>query len=539
MVLTMPFMAFTTKQSGQLTESKSTSGNYSSVRSNRSSSSFSDTLQKASNRTRNTDIAVHDAVDTVKRNEINYSDDKCSEIKENNSTAQDISNKTGKEKISATVGQEQQKSTKTSDDWQDKLGLLLQMLGFTFQSDNQNTGLDGLNPTNAGVLTEVTGQESPLTYLKTLLSSFDGNHSDVLTQDALKVLQGLVQALEQGSGQESTQNSGLKNVLNNLIVQIQSMGGSAKISPQEFINRLDEAIKKALAGTEDSAHALSNISSNTNENNAVSNLNNANKPQGDNQGLSQHLQMKNESGKQQSVEINNTVDVDANADNKDIKSHSSGHQVSMGSDNGEKSSESKASSVGSNTANHVYKTSETQNQIAARQYFALELKQNAGLENVNKTEQTQLPRMAQNIFSQIVQKAKLINEPGLSEMSIQLKPNFLGKLNLNISVENGTVTAKFDAENHQVKAIIEANLNTLRDALSNQGVKVDQLVVNVGSEKNYSGFQGRENQNTSPNLSRKNSNTLAVNDSFEYGLSGDAKASVIADYYGSNVNLTA
>ncbi len=104
----------------------------------------------------------------------------------------------------------------------------------------------------------------------------------------------------------------------------------------------------------------------------------------------------------------------------------------------------------------------------------------------------QLFKMGQVILGQIAQKIKLVISPGVTEMKIQLKPEFLGKLHLSVSSESGLITAEFKAESYHVKGLIEANLSTLKDALAEQGIKVDQLVVNVGTEKDYSGFRERE-----------------------------------------------
>ena len=56
-----------------------------------------------------------------------------------------------------------------------------------------------------------------------------------------------------------------------------------------------------------------------------------------------------------------------------------------------------------------------------------------------------------------------------SEMVIDLKPDHLGKLALKIATERGIVVAKFIAENEQVKAALESNMNMLKESLEKQG----------------------------------------------------------------------
>ncbi|NLC08045.1 MAG: flagellar hook-length control protein FliK [Syntrophomonadaceae bacterium] len=86
----------------------------------------------------------------------------------------------------------------------------------------------------------------------------------------------------------------------------------------------------------------------------------------------------------------------------------------------------------------------------------------------------------QQLFQQLVQQARVMVKEGLSELQIQLKPEFLGRLNLHLAVENGLITARFMAENLQVKQIIESNLNQLKQSLGEQGLQIDRLEVSVG-----------------------------------------------------------
>jgi flagellar hook-length control protein FliK len=94
-----------------------------------------------------------------------------------------------------------------------------------------------------------------------------------------------------------------------------------------------------------------------------------------------------------------------------------------------------------------------------------------------------------DLFAQIVEKAKVLVNNGHSEMEISLKPEHLGKLQLKISVVDQVVTAKFMAESQQVKEVIETHLNQLRRNLQDTGVQVDQLMVSVGQQNNGSGFE--------------------------------------------------
>lgn len=88
-----------------------------------------------------------------------------------------------------------------------------------------------------------------------------------------------------------------------------------------------------------------------------------------------------------------------------------------------------------------------------------------------------------NVIDQVLQKVELLIRDGKSEINMQLSPENLGKLSIKVSVEQGTVTAKVYAETLQVKEIIETNLNVLKDALSEKGISVSSLEVQVGQDQ--------------------------------------------------------
>ncbi|NLY42461.1 MAG: flagellar hook-length control protein FliK [Clostridiaceae bacterium] len=87
----------------------------------------------------------------------------------------------------------------------------------------------------------------------------------------------------------------------------------------------------------------------------------------------------------------------------------------------------------------------------------------------------------EQVFKQVLEHARLtLVTEEKSEMLLQLKPDYLGKLSLKIVTERGILIAKFTAESQQVKEIIEANLDQLKDALEAQGLNVKGFSVSVG-----------------------------------------------------------
>lgn len=85
----------------------------------------------------------------------------------------------------------------------------------------------------------------------------------------------------------------------------------------------------------------------------------------------------------------------------------------------------------------------------------------------------------QQLIDQVVKKAELMVKSNSSEMKIDLKPEFLGKMTIKIAVEEGVLTARFITDSHQVKHLLDNNLNTLKQSLETQGIKVEKAEVNV------------------------------------------------------------
>ncbi|HEX3018870.1 MAG TPA: flagellar hook-length control protein FliK [Chitinispirillaceae bacterium] len=102
-----------------------------------------------------------------------------------------------------------------------------------------------------------------------------------------------------------------------------------------------------------------------------------------------------------------------------------------------------------------------------------------------------------NIMSQLSSKIPHLVRSGETEIRIQLRPESLGEVKLSIRIDGDIVAARIQVENQQVKQIVESNLQTLKDALSEQNLQTGSLEVNVGS-----GW-GRQSDQSSQSWSHK------------------------------------
>jgi flagellar hook-length control protein FliK len=131
---------------------------------------------------------------------------------------------------------------------------------------------------------------------------------------------------------------------------------------------------------------------------------------------------------------------------------------------------------------------------------------------------------AANVVRQIIDSVKLVNTQQLQSMEIQLTPENLGKVNVNVSAKNGVITAQITTQNEEVKRAIETQMSTLKETFANQGIKIDAVEVTVQSHSFEAGQNlgdnASGNEKQSKNV-RKHLNMDSLNDLDDDDLSED------------------
>lgn len=97
--------------------------------------------------------------------------------------------------------------------------------------------------------------------------------------------------------------------------------------------------------------------------------------------------------------------------------------------------------------------------------------------NANLTQSYELREIA----NQIIERIRVQVTADHASMELQLNPEHLGKVNLSVQAKNGMMTAQFVVENEISKEAIESQLQTLRNTLNEQGIKVEAIEVTVSS----------------------------------------------------------
>lgn len=107
------------------------------------------------------------------------------------------------------------------------------------------------------------------------------------------------------------------------------------------------------------------------------------------------------------------------------------------------------------------------------------------------------------IFNQVVQKFQAFSSNGtVNTVRMQLNPEFLGQVEVRLTMRNGSLVAHINVENAVVKDVLDSSAQHLRQSLADAGVDVDSLDVNV-SQGGLSWQHNEENRFARSNKNKK------------------------------------
>lgn len=106
-----------------------------------------------------------------------------------------------------------------------------------------------------------------------------------------------------------------------------------------------------------------------------------------------------------------------------------------------------------------------------------------------------------DIVRQIIDDIKINMTSEVNSIEIQLNPEHLGKVHINVSSKEGIITARIFAENEAARQAIENNIVALKENFNNQEIKVDAIEVLVSAHE----FFG-QNENSDLKKNRDSAN---------------------------------
>lgn len=95
----------------------------------------------------------------------------------------------------------------------------------------------------------------------------------------------------------------------------------------------------------------------------------------------------------------------------------------------------------------------------------------------------------EDILRQVSEFTKVTVTRDISTVEMQLNPEHLGKLYMQLSSREGVITAQLVAQNEAVRQALENQVNVLKENLNEQGMKVEAVEVTVASHEFEEQFQ--------------------------------------------------
>jgi flagellar hook-length control protein FliK len=184
----------------------------------------------------------------------------------------------------------------------------------------------------------------------------------------------------------------------------------------------------------------------------------------------------------------------------------------------------KVTKVDAGTNDNGLLSSQNQNADKAFEATALSKQVDAGQDSLRN-----------QALDQIVRKAVIYMRNGQHEAKIDLKPEFLGHVRMQVTTENHQVTIKILTEFGFVKDMVENNIQQLKADLQQQGLNVDKLEVTVFNDadghkhRQQKAGQAKNRQHNATRIGPENGEEDTREQTGNFGLR-DADA-VAVDYF--------
>lgn len=165
--------------------------------------------------------------------------------------------------------------------------------------------------------------------------------------------------------------------------------------------------------------------------------------------------------------------------------------------------------------------------------FLTQLQQTAQTENTRATD-------TQDIMRQIMDYMRVSLKADSSDLEMQLHPQSLGTLHVQVASKNGVVTANFITQNETVKAALESQMVQLKESFAEQGIKVEAIEVTVQThqfEQNLEqGRDGSGSREQEAGIGRRRTRRINLNAAFAEEEPQTEEDKITADMMAANGN---
>lgn len=157
-------------------------------------------------------------------------------------------------------------------------------------------------------------------------------------------------------------------------------------------------------------------------------------------------------------------------------------------------------------------TKDSANSEGQSAYFA---DRSSWIEYITEPVRKDLPETTETdlegIIEQISSRMQIQRQAGRNRIELQLEPDSLGKVRLELEVENTELTARLLVDNEKVKSYLEQNLDGLKSSLLKQGFNLGKIQVEsreLAYQEHYYSQQEYQQQQENDKRERKDRNNF-------------------------------
>ena len=133
------------------------------------------------------------------------------------------------------------------------------------------------------------------------------------------------------------------------------------------------------------------------------------------------------------------------------------------------------------------------------------IKNAASLMKSAQPQNTQTPSM-EDILNQVSNKITQLKDNSGQKLTMVLRPNDLGRLSIELTHNQNGLMTQIMAQNDDVRAYIERNIDSLRQQLADSGVNVNSIQIKTAGQEGSTQYDGNQNLNREQqeNLNQQN-----------------------------------
>jgi flagellar hook-length control protein FliK len=124
----------------------------------------------------------------------------------------------------------------------------------------------------------------------------------------------------------------------------------------------------------------------------------------------------------------------------------------------------------------------------------------------------------EDVLNQVTNKITQLKDGATQKLTMVLRPNDLGRLSIELISNQNGLTTQIMAQNENVRAYIEKNIDSLRQQLSEAGVNVNSIQIKTAGSEGSTNYEGNQNftkeqqENLNQQNNKDNQNNQQKND---------------------------